>query len=413
MNSYDRSTHASLRLMEGFPPPPDKRVDKSNAFSTPPYNRWAYQNMRRVMPSAGIPVAPSPVDLPVRPDGRLDDISVARTDGSEADFNTFLEETFTDSLVVVSGGRVVCERYFNGMSAAQPHQMMSCTKSFVGLFALLAVERGLIAEGDRVGELIPEVDNGGAFADATLAQLLDMTNSMSFDEEYTNLDADIWDYVRVFGAGPDAKRDLPSTDIYGYLATLRRNDEVPHGEVFHYQTPKTDMANWVTNRHTGQSLIDDFEWLWSQLGTDGEAYILVDPAGTPMAGGGLNATPRDLARFAYMVASDGYFNGQQVIPTSVIDKLSGGGSIPAFLRGPERKGDMGEGEWSYRAKWWVRHTPGREAVAAIGVHGQWIYCDRARQIAIVKHGSLPVAAEIEFDDYVLHGFDAIIDALQG
>ena len=30
--------------MQGFPPPADKRVDKSN-WLAPPYNRWAFQNI--------------------------------------------------------------------------------------------------------------------------------------------------------------------------------------------------------------------------------------------------------------------------------------------------------------------------------------------------------------------------------
>ena len=42
-------------------------------------------------------------------------------------------------------------------------------------------------------------------------------------------------------------------------------------------------------------------------------------------------------------------------------------------------GVMGGGDWSYRAQWWVRHTKGREAFAAIGVNGQWIYLDVDRK----------------------------------
>ena len=40
--------------MEGFPPPPDKRVNRSNALMMAPYNRWSYQHMRTVFPSAPV-----------------------------------------------------------------------------------------------------------------------------------------------------------------------------------------------------------------------------------------------------------------------------------------------------------------------------------------------------------------------
>jgi hypothetical protein len=33
-----------------------------------------------------------------------------------------------------------------------------------------------------------------------------------------------------------------------------------------------------------------------------------------IAGGGLNATPNNLARFAMMMLNDGRFNGEQVVP---------------------------------------------------------------------------------------------------
>ena len=42
----DYSTAAELKLMEGFPPPPDKQVTKATALQTPPFNRWSYQHMR-------------------------------------------------------------------------------------------------------------------------------------------------------------------------------------------------------------------------------------------------------------------------------------------------------------------------------------------------------------------------------
>lgn len=50
---------AELKLMQGYPPPSDKRVNRSNALLTPPFNRWSYQNMRMFYPSAGNP-APDP-----------------------------------------------------------------------------------------------------------------------------------------------------------------------------------------------------------------------------------------------------------------------------------------------------------------------------------------------------------------
>lgn len=110
-------TAADLNLMEGFPPPPDKRVNKSNALMEYPFNRWSYQNMRMFYPSVGIPAADQPVELKKVIDQGIVKIRVSqpdpsgKPDGSAAgeyiptdktvDFATYLKETFTDSMVVI------------------------------------------------------------------------------------------------------------------------------------------------------------------------------------------------------------------------------------------------------------------------------------------------------------------------
>ena len=57
-------TALALGLMEGFPPPPDKRIDRYNALFGVPYNRWSYQNMRRIYPSAPVLAAKEAFHLP-------------------------------------------------------------------------------------------------------------------------------------------------------------------------------------------------------------------------------------------------------------------------------------------------------------------------------------------------------------
>ena len=100
-----------------------------------------------------------------------------------------------------------------------------------------------------------------------------------------------------------------------------------------------------------------------------------------------------------------------VAPSAVLDLIQGGGSVDAFLAGPDAIGTMADGNWTYRAQWWVRNEPGREAMTAIGVNGQWIYLDRARGVAIIKQSSQPVAIDEWADDFTIAAFDRIIAAL--
>ncbi len=402
------ATARELGLMVGFPPPPGKVVDRSNALMTPPYNRWSYLRMRTLFPSAAITGSREVRPLEFEIDSGIGDLAINRADGGSARFPAFLRETYTDALLVVTPDRLVYEHYDNDMHGAQAHQMMSVTKSFAGLFALTAAADGQLDESAPVVDVVPELATASAFATATIGQVLDMVNSMSFDEDYADPEADIVRYVQALGWA-DAPPGATVHSLYDFLQTLAEDPAHEHGEIFRYQTPKTDVVNWITNRATGTSFQDQMaDVLWTKLGTEGETYVLLDRCGTLVAGGGLNAAPRDLARFAMMLLNDGRVGDAQLIDPAVIDTLEAGGDREAFARGPEATGPMAE-DWSYRAQWWVRHTPGREAVTAIGIHGQWIYVDRRRGVAIVKQSSQPVSSDPDTDQFVLNAFDAVID----
>lgn len=404
---------AELKLMQGFPPPADKRVDKSNALFTPPFNRWSYLNMRSVYPTVGIGNAEKASIIPRKINKAVADLKVKNPEtGIAVNMDTYFKETYTDALVVVKGDTVVFEKYFNGMDADHPHQMMSVTKSFAGLMGLLAVEAGKAKESDLASKYVPELKQSSAFNGATFGQVLDMTNSMDFSEDYADPNSGIVQYATVLGLMEPVPGQEYADNIYDGLVTLEKDPKHEHGDIFHYQTPKTDVVNWITNRATQRSFQNDlYDKLWSQLGTDGETYVLLDKNGTLFAGGGLNATPNDLVRFATMMINSGKYDGKQVISSATIKKLSDGGSIDAFSNGSESKGVMGNKDWSYRAQWWVRHTKGKEAFSAIGIHGQWIYLDVHRKIAIIKQSSQPVSSQNYFDEYNINAYDAIIGHL--
>ncbi len=395
--------------MQGFPPQPDKRVDRSNALMVGPYNRWSYLHMRTIYPSAPVRTSSRPQDLDIAIDDGIADLTMSRADGTPAPFAAFLRETYTDSLLVVTPDRLVYEHYSNGMNAAQPHQMMSVTKSFAGLFALMAVADGHLGEDWPVLDVLPELAGASAFAGATVGQVMDMVNSMAFSEDYADPNSGISAYAAALG-WLDSPTGESVGSLYDFLATLSIDPSYGHGEIFRYQTPKTDVVNWITNRATGKSFQDMLsDALWSRLGTEAETYVLLDRCGTLVAGGGLNAAPRDLARFAMMLLNDGRAADQQILSPAIIATLENGGSREKFARGPEAVGPWAGGDWSYRAQWWIRHTPGREAITAIGVHGQWVYVDRRRGIAIIKQSSQPVSSDPVADQFILNAFDAIID----
>ena len=132
----------------------------------------------------------------------------------------------------------------------------------------------------------------------------------------------------------------------------------------------------------------------------------MDSIGTPFAGGGFNATLRDMARLGQLVLDEGRWNGRQVIPANAIERIREGGDKTAFAK-------AGYGAlkgWSYRGMWWVSHDD-HGAFAARGVHGQTIWIDPAAQMVIVRFASNPVAANGANDPTSLPAYRAVADYL--
>lgn len=133
-----------------------------------------------------------------------------------------------------------------------------------------------------------------------------------------------------------------------------------------------------------------------------DAYFEVDSVGTEFAGGGLNAGLRDLARFGEMMRRGGEWNGQQIIPRSVVEDIRKGGDRDAFAKAGY---DLLPG-WSYRDMWWVTHNE-HGAYGARGVYGQAIYIDPKAEMVIARFASHPVAANAGNDPTSLPAYHAL------
>lgn len=375
---------ADTGLMEGFPPPAGKVVDRGN-FMQAPYNRWAFKHIREIQPTREIRRGTGAVrTLESRP-LPLEELRFELLDGTVTDLDGWLEESRTDAFLVLHQGRIVHERYFDGMTPDQRHQMFSATKSFVGVITLSLIDEGLIDPQRKMVSYVPELE-GSAFADATVAQVLDMTTSIEFNEDYLDPDADIFAYGQVFGLSAPAG-DTPPYSIWEYLPTLDKS-ELPHGEAFHYVTPNTDALAWLNSRVTGRSLSALIsERLWQKLGVERDGYMWLGEDGSEMAGGGLNVTARDAARFGQMILQGGRYNGQQVLSAEVAARVLEAGERETFTRFHDDQWYREIG-WAYHDQWWTFNNP-HKAVSAIGVHGQFIYIDPVAQMVMVKQSSHP------------------------
>jgi CubicO group peptidase (beta-lactamase class C family) len=395
-------TAADLGLMQGYPAPEDKRVTRANLMR-PPYNRWGFQHMRELMPTAEIYRGAGPVrELPQRPCD-LSSFNFEAADGARRTVREMVDLSYADALVVLHDGALVYEQYENGMGPASQHQMMSVTKSLVGTLALQLAHEGLIDESRGVIEYLPELA-GSAWDDASVRHALDMSTGIRFEEVYDFEEGDVARYAFASGFAPTPEGYSGPRTIPELFPQYPKAGE--HGEMFHYVTPNTDVVGWIIARVTGQSFSRVFsERVWSRLGTERDAYIIRDAIGMEMAGAGFNATARDLARFGQLLLDDGACDGQQLLAPEVVATIRAGGDRAAFARGAGDWGPVWEG-WSYRAFWWVTHNT-HSAFTGIGINGQWLYVDPTARVVIVQQSSYPTSDQPDADAVCLPGFHAI------
>lgn len=397
-------------LMQGFPPAQELRVNRAN-FMLPPYNRWAFQHLRELQPTREVYRGSGPVSVLDEAPVDLADRSYTVFDEREITLDEWLQEAATDSFLVLHKGKIIYERYLNGQQEHTQHQMFSATKSFIGTLALMMIDEGKIDPTRTMQSYVPEMKDS-AFGGATVQQVLDMTTSIEFSEDYVDPKADIWAYGSVFALSEVEGADRQYDSIYDYLPTLGSMETLKHGEAFHYVTPNTDALGWLLSRVSGESISELIATRFLQpLGAQRDAYIWLDKSGTEMAGGGLNITARDAARFGQMVLQKGQYNGRQVIPRTVAERIMTPGNPETFTK-------LYDDPWyqyvghSYHDQWWSFRND-HNAVSAMGVHGQIIYIDPVAEMVVVKQSS---HADAEGESNEVHGpmiWQAIAQRLMG
>lgn len=400
------SDPAVLQWMVGSPPPPDKLIQfaDGSAFRFP-RTRWSYSNIRRLVPTSVVPRGAVVAALPRAERADLDGVTFLVNGQNEVmTWEQSLAANYTDGIVVLHRGRVVYERYFGVLDSATQHLAFSVTKSVVATMAGIVAVEGALDEGATVASYVPELKDTG-FADATIAQLLDMTTGVKHSEDYVDDRAGIWELARAGNFRPRPPDYNGPGSFYEYLQTIERDYE--HGERFAYKTANTDVLAWVLRRVTGKTtsaLMSDY--LWSKLGVEHDAYFTIDTMGVEFAGAGLNLTLRDLARFGEMMRLGGAYNGQQIVPAAVVDDIRAGGNRQHFARA----GYTQLPGWSYRRMWWVSHND-HGAFAARGIHGQAVYVDPAAEMVVARFASHPQGANVHLDPTSLPAYHALAQHL--
>lgn len=369
-----------------------------------PWNRWAYQHIGHLIPTAQISRGAGRIAPLSRRLRDLSELRFQRGDGGSVTLQEMLIETYTDGIVVLHGGEIVYERYFNGMSGATLHLFQSVSKSVTGMLAGILVDDGRLELERRIGDYLPEMRNSG-YADATVRQALDMLVSVNYSEDYDDPSSEMQRQDRAAAWRPLLPGDIDG--LCAFAATIRKDAE--HGRVFQYCSLTTDVLGWVMSRVSGISFAELLSReIWSRLGCEHDALITVDRFDSPSPSGGVCATARDLARFGQMVLRDGWANGEQIVPAAWIDDTRFGGDRDAFARNPESSTRYPRA--AYCNYWWVMND-GHHTFFGTGIYGQHLWLDPVSDVVIAKLSTRPLALDQSLGDLTLRGFTVIAEAL--
>ena len=185
-------------------------------------------------------------------------------------------------------------------------------KTVVGLLVGIAVqERAIRSIDDLTSAYVPELA-GTEYGATPIRALLQMSSGIAFTETYRS-----GDDVSKLG------NDVFAPNAPGAIAAVKQfNTRVaPPGTQFNYSSADTEVLGLILSRATHTTLADYLSTrIWKKLGAEADAAWDVDPTDQEIAFCCMVATLRDWARLGLMLANDGFWNGQQIVPAQwVID----------------------------------------------------------------------------------------------
>ncbi|QEY62894.1 serine hydrolase [Metapseudomonas lalkuanensis] len=366
----------SVGVMQGFPPAPELRVNKVNAF-LPTYLRWTMTHAREVSSTRNLARARAPLPLPA---GQPLNLGTLRFNAGEESLTLerYLQETVTDGMIVLHRGNVVYERYLDGFGDRQPHIWASMTKSVTGLLAAQFIAEGKLDPEARLASYVQELE-GTPFGESSVRANLDMRVAVAYPEKVPP------DLGLFAATGLIPRQPGMPEDIYSFLKMAQPAGDATSEPPFFYQNGSPEALAWALRRISGKTWAELVEErIWSRFAEE-DAYVQVDQLGTEMASGGISGNLRDTARFAELVrrelaskASDDSFN-------RAVHSLFESGDAAVFARGNLAPGRPG---YAYR-NYWFQKNDGDGSIEASGRFGQKIYINPGRELVIVKLASTP------------------------
>lgn len=365
---------------ESVPSGPQKLgrwIDKGNWLSS--------ENLRLTLPAANtfMPaqrLTPAKGGEALRPANRILDLSAAKAidphDGRERDLAFLLDSRLgADGLLVLQNGRILGERYRNGLQPEDPRLLMHATRPLLNLLGAISIGQGKLVADRALNRYLPALSSQPGIRKQSVQRLLESEDGRAWRNE------DLAGWQQAGGWVPN-----PATrGVRAWLAQPGRW-EVPEANtapVPFTGTPENDLLAWLLTESNGMPLSRLFcEQLQSRLRPEHPVLWLTDPQGIELADG-LALSLRDFGKLGQLLLETRSNRNRSKIPGWFIETLT----ASAGLRTPEIPG-LAKGS---EARYGFIHLGGDASRAAlIGPNGTSLYIDFDRRLVIALYASNPV-----------------------
>ena len=274
------------------------------------------------------------------------------------------------ALLIAHGETILFEHYQYARTDTDRFLSQSMVKTIVGMLVGIAMSEGKIhSVDDTAATYVPELA-GTAYGATPLRALLHMASGVKFAETYKPGDDISKLGHALFG------RNAP-----GAVAAVRQFDfrDAPPSTRWYYASAETEVLGLVLSRAVHMTLSDYLSTrIWQKLGMESDAAWAIDPTGQEAAYCCFVATLRDWARVALLLANDGAWHGQQIVPKQwLIDATT-------VAPGDEYLAPGYLGRYTgYGYQVWLLPR-GHRNFGFFGLHGQRIFVDPDAKLVMVQ-----------------------------
>lgn len=290
-----------------------------------------------------------------------------RYEGALQTVAAHLKHSPVTGLLVARDDTILLEHYQYARTDRDRMLSQSMVKTLVGMLVGIALSEGRIRSIDDLAmAYVPELA-GTAYGETPIRALLRMSSGVAFSENEPPGE----DLIALH-------RALVRDRSMGAAQAVKMFDRrvAAPGTRHSYASAETEVLGLIVSRAANTTLADYLSTrIWQKLGAESDAAWAIDSTGQEVAYCCFIAVLRDWARLGLMLAHDGRWNGQQIVPRQWLLDATTLMAEDAYLRAPTG--------WGYGYQ--VLLLPGdRRAFALLGRNGQIVLVDPLTKLVMVQ-----------------------------